>query len=192
MTDLDQVAEPDTALRRRTRRAIVDAAVHLWARDFSTPLATVAHEAGVSRSTLHRYFADKHALVDGCLAVIEEVFPSESTATGGTALDRLIADLDVVLPLGDWVLFLWSDPNRFADHPAGAELWGDDGMEPVKALIAQGQAQGDLDPEAPADWLLSIYYSVLYCAAESIVNNQLTIPEASRLAGRALRRGIAP
>lgn len=185
--------EPETALRRRTRRAIIDAAVHLWARDYATPLSAIAESAGVSRSTLHRYFPDRRALVDGCLAAVDEVFAEGwrcAADSHGSALEQLIAELDLMLPLGDWVLFLWSDPTRFADHPLSEEVFGEEGMESTRLLIERGQAAGELDPEAPTDWLHSVYYAILYSAAESVVNARLSIPEASRLAARALRRGI--
>jgi AcrR family transcriptional regulator len=195
-TKADAVA--DSSVRRRTRRAIIEAAVHVWARDFSAPLSAVAAEAGVSRSTLHRYFVDRSAVVDACLAAAHESFDTVGAenrpVSDGveSAMDRLIADLEHVLPLSNWVIFLWSDPSRFGDHPAAAGLLGDDGTEPTRELIRQGQAAGDLDPDAPTDWLLELYYSVLYCAAEGIVNGRFSIAEASRLAARALRRGIAP
>lgn len=188
----------DTSLRRRTRQAIVQAAVHVWARDFSATLSAVADEAGVSRSTLHRYFADRSALVDACLRAAGESFDTlgadsrpASDGVETSAMGRLVADLEHVLPLSNWVIFLWSDPSRFGDHPVAAELLGDDGTEPTRELIRQGQAAGDLDSDAPVDWLIGLYYSVLYCAAEGIVKGQFSIAEASRLAARALRRGIA-
>lgn len=188
----------DTSLRRRTRQAIVQAAVHVWARDFSATLSAVADEAGVSRSTLHRYFADRSSLVDACLRAAGESFDTLGTGSGPatdssetSAMERLVRDLEHVLPLSSWVIFLWSDPSRFGDHPVAAELLGDDGTEPTRELIRQGQASGDLDPDAPVEWLLGLYYSVLYCAAEGIVNGQFSIAEASRLAARSLRQGIA-
>jgi AcrR family transcriptional regulator len=198
----DPATGRDTPVRRRTRRAIIDAAVHVWARDFAAPLSTVAQEAAVSRSTLHRYFPDRPALLDACLRTAMEVLgeadPCDDAggATGGApeqpALDRLMSQLEGVVQLGDWVLFLWTDPSRFAGHPLAGELVGGGEDDVTLALIRRGQQEGSLDPDVPADWLLSVYYSVLYCAAELAVRGALPAHEAGRLGVRALRSGIAP
>src|SRR5687767_4699401 len=71
---LGPASSQDTPVRRRTRRAIVDAAVRMWARDFAAPLSAIAEQAAVSRSTLHRYFPDRPALLDACLRTALEVF----------------------------------------------------------------------------------------------------------------------
>jgi AcrR family transcriptional regulator len=206
VADADVVLSPpdaaapgrDTPVRRRTRRAIVDAAVHTWARDFAAPLSAIAEHAAVSRSTLHRYFPDRTALLDACLRTALEVFGQASpcdevphTAPEPPALDQLLNQLESVVRLGDWVLFLWTDPTRFAGHPLADDLVGGED-DATLALIRRGQAEGSLDPEAPADWLLGVYYSVLYCAAEQAVRGAMPAHEAGRLAVRALRGGITP
>jgi AcrR family transcriptional regulator len=190
-------AEPtpaDSGVRRRTRRAIVEAAVRLWARDFAAPLGAVADEAGVSRSTLHRYFADRDALIDACLAGADEaltaVAPESTSSASASAWDELCRQIEQVVPLGHWVLFLWSDPARFAGHPLGAKLFSDDATAPALALIEQGQRDGDIDPDVPAPWVVNVYYSLLFGAAEFAVQGRLSAPEAARLAIRALQQGI--
>jgi AcrR family transcriptional regulator len=194
--------QSETPVRRRTRRAIIDAAVHVWARDFNAPLGAVAQQAGVSRSTLHRYFSDRPALVDACLRSIPEAFgaaePGEGVGSGaptgsseGPVLEELAAELQRIVQRGDWVLFLWGDPTRFAGHPVGDELFAAP-AEDTLARIRRGQADGSLDPEVPASWLLDVYYSLLYCAAEQVVRGAMPAHEAGRMAVRALRSGLTP
>jgi AcrR family transcriptional regulator len=182
----------DTSVRRRTRRAVVEAAVRLWARDFAAPLSDVAEAAGVSRSTLHRYFADRAALIDACLASAGEAFDGlDQRSPTGSPLDELCRQIEQVVPLGHWVLFVWGDPARFADHPLGSHLFSEEATAPTLALVEQGQAAGDIDPDVPAPWLVNVYYSLLYGAAEFVVQGKLSAPEAARLAIRALRGGIS-
>lgn len=194
---IEAASDQDTPVRRRTRRAIIDAAVRTWARDFAAPLGAVAEQAGVSRSTLHRYFADRPALLDACVRTALEVFGETGRCDDGprglpelTVLDQLMSQLEGLVQRGDWVLFVWTDPSRFADHPLAEDLVGGED-DATLALIRRGQAEGSLDPGVPADWLLGVYYSVLYCAAEQAVRGAMPPHEAGRLAVRTLRGGIA-
>ena len=53
----------ESATRTRTRQAILAAAVTVFARDPSAALGEVAAAAGVGRTTLHRYFAERSDLL---------------------------------------------------------------------------------------------------------------------------------
>ena len=47
----------------RTRDAIISAAIETWAEDSRATLAQIADAAGMGRSTVHRYFADRNELL---------------------------------------------------------------------------------------------------------------------------------
>ena len=192
----DAPATPgDTPVRRRTRQAIVDAAVHVWAANWSAPLAVVAERAGVSRSTLHRYFADRAEVIDACLEAGERAFDPVGEAIAGdpmppaTGLDELIRSLEHIVPLGHWVLFLWTDPHRFDGNPRAA-AFHETGNDETYEMVRRGQADGSLAADVPPEWLVDIYYSILYCAAESTINRGTSVADATRYAVRALRGGI--
>ena len=55
--------ERQLGLRPTARRAIVDAAIRLWAVNPGASLSEVALRAGVGRATLHRHFHGRDALV---------------------------------------------------------------------------------------------------------------------------------
>src|SRR5262245_59105737 len=99
---------PESGTRNRTRRAILSAAASVFAGNRSATLADVAETAGVGRSTLHRYFADRDELIGSVVAdsyrAIHRAI-ADADLTQGSAIDamrRLVANL---VELGDRLLF---------------------------------------------------------------------------------------
>src|SRR5690625_4779956 len=72
-----------SGVRARTRKAILDAAASVLARNRAATLADIAAAADVGRTTLHRYFPDRNTLL------------RELTSDSGEALDRAVVDAAV-------------------------------------------------------------------------------------------------
>lgn len=176
--------------RGRTRRAILEAAAAVWARDFSASLGDIAERAEVSRSTLHRYFADRQSLVDALLADSLELMGAAGASTvDAGATDALLSLLRTLIDMGDRVIFLFADPRRFEGHP----LWlGGDGEGSLVPLIEQAQAERGLDPGFDPRWIEAMCYGLVYTAAESINNGVLPRHAAGDVAIRTLLQGFAP
>jgi AcrR family transcriptional regulator len=51
----------------QTRQRLLDVATQVFNEDFSAPLEQIAERAGVTRRTLHRYFASREELLSSCL-----------------------------------------------------------------------------------------------------------------------------
>lgn len=169
---------------------MLDAAASLWAHDFSASLSAIAERAEVSRSTLHRYFTDRQALVDALLldslARLETL--DVDPAAGVSAMETLEQYLRAGVEMGDRVIFMFADPNRFDGNPH----WNaDDGEDVMRALVDRANAEGSVAPEIPASWTIAVYYALLYTAAE--VSDQ-TLPRhvAADLAVQSFRRSVAP
>jgi AcrR family transcriptional regulator len=134
-------ARPATGVRLRTRQAIVEAAVSGWARDWGASLADIADRAAVSRSTLHRHFADRDSLVQAAkehaIGALEDA-SAQAVVGCDTARDELDALMRATVEVGDAVIYLFADPNRFAD------LWADDddASAELRAVIVRAQAEG--------------------------------------------------
>jgi AcrR family transcriptional regulator len=184
------VDEPaPSGVRRRTRRAILDAALFVWARDWSASLGDIADRAAVSRSTLHRYFTDRQALVEAA----KESAIGALTASGADALQRCATahqELDALLrstvEVGDAVIFLFSDPNRFA------ELWDDDTDQhaDLRAIIIRAQSDGAIADDLEPDWVINVFYALIYAAAESVNNDTLPRHRAGEIAARTFFGGV--
>ena len=89
------MARPPNADGQRTRQAILDAALALFAEKgyFGTSLRDVAHAVGVRESALYNYFPGKEALFEALLA-----------AESAVKVERLAAILDAPLTDGRAVL----------------------------------------------------------------------------------------
>ena len=169
---------------------MLDAAAAVWARDFSASLSAIAERAEVSRSTLHRYFTDRQALVDALLLDSLALLASlgDRVTTGASAMDTLEQYLRTGVEIGDRVIFLFSDPHRFTGNPHWAEDDGDDGM---RALVERARTEGTIAEELPTSWAIAVYYSLLYTAAE-VSNQDLPRHVAADLAVQSFRRSMAP
>ena len=171
------MSEPRAGVRERTRRAILGAAASVLARDRAATLADVAAAAGVGRSTLHRYFADREELVSAAIedsrrALGESV--EDAALDQGSPLEAMRRLVAAMVEVGDRLLFLFGDPRVLEGHQGPAPSG-----RPVIDLIERGQAEGVLDPEVSPAWIEHVLWALVYTAAE----------EASR--GRMPRHAIA-
>ncbi|MFE3492669.1 TetR/AcrR family transcriptional regulator [Streptomyces sp. NPDC059175] len=182
----------ESGTRSRTRRAILDAASSVLARDRRAPVAAIAKAADVGRSTLHRYFPDREQLVltaaldslemiDGAVrdAATDEGAPAEAMRRLTTAL----------VGLGDRLLFVFGDPQLIEE--VAAEEGGEGDVEPlVLALISRGQLEGVFDSGVSAEWIMQVLWAMVYAGAEAAQRG--TVPRHGVTAHviRTLERGI--
>jgi AcrR family transcriptional regulator len=117
------LVEPDSVIlplrarkQRRTREAIVDAAMHLFAaRGFDgVTVADIAHRAEVGRSTFFRYFADKQEVLFADDAGLQQLLVdvSEQRAAALAPLGDSLADALVVARAGVMAM-----TRRIAEYP---------------------------------------------------------------------------
>jgi AcrR family transcriptional regulator len=181
----------DSGVRQRTRRAILEAAASIWARDFSASLGDIADRAEVSRSTLHRYFPERQALVDALLldsqARLEEAW-NAALAVSNTAMDTVENIMGTIVDLADRILFLFSDPARFAGNPN----WSMDEDDGLPELIRAAQREGELDPDIDPTFTMGVMYSLIYVTAESVASGALPRHKAAETAVRIFRHGLSP
>lgn len=167
---------------RRTRRLIVDTAIETLGEHRDASLGEIAEAAGVSRSTLHRHFTDRSALL---AAVDDEVRNRFDQATerarlgDGSALDALDRLIQELLQLGPVLSLIFADqplvdPDRWDD--------ADDRDRSMIGLVESGQARATIDPELSADWVQTAFWGLLIGAVVAIgegmdrrtVSNQLS------------------
>ena len=104
----------ESATRTRTRQAILAAAVTVFARDPSAALGEVAAAAGVGRTTLHRYFAERSDLLSALVVhVLEQVAAAMERAapTHGPAPAALGRVCREYFELGDVLTVLFNEPS---------------------------------------------------------------------------------
>lgn len=177
-------------VRARTRLAILDAAAAVWARNFSASFSEIAGQAEVSRSTLHRYFTDRQALIDALLLDSLARFEAMETALEGasSAMDRLERQMRAGIEIGDRVIFLFGDPDRFDDNPHWPD--DDDGDDDLTTTLDRAREEGAIAATIPTAWVINLFYALLYTAAET---SQQGLPRhlAADLAVQGFRRCVA-
>ncbi|WP_211234731.1 TetR/AcrR family transcriptional regulator [Glycomyces arizonensis] len=148
---------------RRTRRLIIEAGIAVLAERTSATLSEIAAAADVSRSTLHRHFADRNDLLAAIDAECRARFKRAEAAARlgeGSALDSLDRLAQEYLGLG-LVLGL-----VFADNaPVDPDSWDDeDGDGGLAVVIEGGQREGDIDPELSTEWVDVTFWTLLFGA----------------------------
>lgn len=180
----------NSPVRERTRRAIIDAAVHAWVDDRNATLAVIAERAQTHRATLHRHFPNRDdlhdAVVGHCVAELIAATSSAAVDDGEppAALRRLIANY---LAAGRHIRFLFDDIS-LATHPAVAALASDEG--PVIELIRRGQRSGQFDDQLPPAWTERALWAIVYAASEAIDDGTLVAHEALATVVRTIEHGV--
>ena len=94
------MGRPPNADGQRTRQAILDAALALFAEKgyYGTSLRDVARAVGIRESAIYNYFPGKEALFEALLAA--------ESAVRTEALTAILKQADIFLPSGDELTFL--------------------------------------------------------------------------------------
>jgi AcrR family transcriptional regulator len=182
---------PESATKTRTRRAILDAAVTVLARDSSASLGEVAAVAGVGRTTLHRYFAERTDLLT---ALSVHTLERVAAATDRAALDRGAAPEALArlcreyFELGDTLTLMFNDPQISA-----AESWQEEAEHDraLYSLVERGQAEGTIDTAMSAAWIQYTLWALLYSAWSLMREQSLPRHEALELCLRSLAKLVA-
>lgn len=175
----------------RTRRAIINAATGVLARDSTASLGDVARAAGVGRTTLHRYYPDRATLVR---ALAEEAFHATELAIGASTLDEGPASdalrrlLYEMIALGDRFVFLLREPSLADDPQVDAAEARTTAV--ICGLIARGQSSGEFTSELPAAWIAEAVGSLVYGAWVAMESGTVPRANAARFAAATLLGGI--
>lgn len=191
INDMDVASQQLSGPQSRTRTAILDAAASVLARDRTATLPEIAEAAGVARSTVHRYFADRDRLIYETMVDSIRIIGDHiaTAATGeGPAIDAMRRLITTLVPEGDRIVFLFSDPTVFRDVPADQQP----DYGPVTDLIIRGQQEGAFDPELSADWIRTALFGLLIKArreaARGVLPPHSIVPSVSRI----FERGVTP
>jgi AcrR family transcriptional regulator len=187
------VSTTETGARARTRREIVSAAVGALAKDPGASLADVAAAAQVSRTTVHRYFAERSDLLAAVTAdAMEQVLAAMRRAglDRGPAPDALARLCREYFELNEVLTLLFSGvvELREEDWPCGEE----DAGRGLADTVARGQAEGTIDPEITGAWIEHLLWTFLYAAWSFAAERGVPRHEALDLCLLSLRRAITP
>lgn len=186
------------SVRARTSPpTLLETATEVLVADPSASLADVARAAGIGRTTLHKLYPTRHALLVAlardALDVLERTYadaglggPDPATdADPAAALRRLVVAL---VPLGPRVEYLMRERSLDVEPDLTARVEALD--EPVRALVRRAQAAGRLRAGVPDEWVVASLNALVYAAWELVALGRLAPVAAPDLVLGTLLDGV--
>ena len=145
----------------RSVRAILEAAEQVLADDPGASMEQIGERAGLTRTTVHRRFANRKSLMDA-LAISAKQQLADAIEAGNpdsapplVALHRVTAN--VLRTKNAWRFTLGSP---LADTSAAAEIWDQINARCLR-LLTRAQRDGLLNPDADLEWTRQVYYALM-------------------------------
>ncbi|HST38841.1 MAG TPA: TetR/AcrR family transcriptional regulator [Conexibacter sp.] len=171
---------------------LIDAVARVLARQPGSSMQEIAGAAGISRTTLHRAFGDREALVERLsrevLAECERAFDAAGIDDRPVleAFDLLLDDA-VVLAKGFALLF--AEPYVYRVPALVDEIQQQD--DRLTRFFERGQAAGAFRPDLPPRWLTYSVGAQLEAIWWTIEDGHVGAREAPRLLRATILGGIA-
>ncbi len=156
--DTGETARSELVDARHTRvtEKILAAATRTLTSNARASLTDIAREAEIGRTTLHRYFPTRDALIAAIAARALERLDAVIAATDfdrpfAEALTRLIADC---LPLGPEMVFVGNHPDAWVSGDPEARY--EHFSAQLAAAAERAQERGEVRPEVPPWWIAEL------------------------------------
>lgn len=182
-----------SSARNRTERAIVTAAVSVWARDRTATLPQIAEAAEVGRTTLHRYFPEREGLLRAATEHALEAIGgaiAEAEPDKGHPLEAMRRVVAALASASEAIMFVFGDQSLVRDVVPTAEPDLPAPHDPVIELIRRGQAEGVFDDQLSAEWMQQVLWGVSYTAFEQVEQGALAKFDVAATVTRTLEQGI--
>ncbi|MBB3600674.1 AcrR family transcriptional regulator [Mycolicibacterium sp. BK556] len=180
-----------SGVQARTRAAILAATAAALAANRTATMPEIAAAAGVGRTTLHRYFADRETLIHeatlDAIRVVNEA-ADEAATEDGPALDAMRRFITAAVSIGERLVFLFGDPAVLRDiQPPQSPTF-----ELVLNLVTRGQHEGVFDPDLNPTWVRHALYGLILQGCEQTMAGALPRHTIAPLIIRTFERGICP
>lgn len=173
------------------RERLLRAAADFLGRRPNATQDEIAAAVGVSRATLHRYFAGKPALFaaldDFAITQMRRALDSADLHGGSAteALRRLVAACEPVSP---FLALLYSQAQEL-DMEHSLHGWAEADAA-ITALFERGQRSGEFRPDLSAAWLTEALYNLVAGAAWAIQNGRMAGRDFHHMIVELLLNGV--
>jgi AcrR family transcriptional regulator len=148
------------------REQVLRAAADFLSRRPNATQDEIAAAVGISRATLHRYFAGRAALLEAldqlAVAHMHEALKTARWQDGSAteALQRLVTACE---PVSGYFTLLYTQSQDF-DANQAKDAWAEIDAE-IRQLFQRGQREGEFRPDLSAVWLTEALYNLVAGAA---------------------------
>lgn len=184
-------SRPRRADAERNIDAIVAAALECFTERPDTSMTAIAHAAGVSRVTLYTHFPTREEVLAAALDLaVADAERALSDADEGPA-DEALASV---------IRSSWAVLGRYRNLMVAAE-----GLSPqqvrdthrraldrVALLVDRGRREGVFRTDMAAEWIVTVFYSLVHAAAREVTEGRMTPEQAGTVLERTLRTAVAP
>ncbi|MCG8326154.1 MAG: TetR/AcrR family transcriptional regulator [Chitinophagales bacterium] len=175
-----------------TKRRILESAIKLWGKDFSTSLDEIATDAGTSRRSLHRHYDGRSDLLESVFKFIIGAYLKQIKEIINSPIDsisKLKAFLHYDISNGsDYMVFCQLRKSEFEEmlneDPDLSELY-----TIILELFETLKAESLIAEQLSTQWLELFYSSIVESSFKSIKNG-VNQEECFQMAWHSLWNGI--
>jgi AcrR family transcriptional regulator len=173
-------------------RGILESAARLLVVNRGASMERIAGAAGVGRTTLHRHFRNREALIRAiALNAVEECEVAIGKARLGEGSVREATErlFEALIPVGERYHFLLAEAQLENDPEIVAAEERIDA--PLRGLIERGKGDGTFQAEVPSAWILRAMGALLFAAWEGVRDGDLAPRDTTLLVTETLLFGVA-
>ncbi|MBE1530797.1 TetR/AcrR family transcriptional regulator [Actinomadura algeriensis] len=176
---------------RRSRAAILDAAVRVLNARPDAGMGAVATAAGVTRQTVYAHFPTRERLLSGVLDHLTAATVAEMDAADldtGPAAEALLRLLDAGARTAGRHPVLMRALAALPADPDGDAERHTEVADRLRRVVRRGRRTGEFDDRLPVDWLVAVIITLSHTASEERDAGRLSAAEADEALRTTLLR----
>ena len=180
----------------QTRQRLLDVATQVFNEDFSAPLEQIAERAGVTRRTLHRYFASREDLLNSCLQDARRIC-SQLMAEAMDSSDEPRTQLERMLNAGincgtKYALFTKLEGQQTDQHKLPQDDCSSYHIVYARfhALILKLQREGIISLHITPEWVMLLFNTIMVTTINAESTGSVARTSIRQFAWFSFSRGI--